>query len=124
MPSGILNLKKLIAKKNIPRPIMNTSDFRPSLKIQKDRESLARDKKKKEKKVREEEIKIYKRSLDRWYMAFYLQRHEGIPYLEAAAGMEGKGDPQIKKLVLQHKEKLVKAKFGEDEESEWSEDEE
>ena len=72
-----------------------------------------------------DDIKRYKRSLNRIWMAKYIETTKGIPFMEICEGLESKKS-QFVKLVKAAKQELVDAKFGieETEEEEEGEEEE
>ena len=80
---------------------------------------------KKEKVVQKriDDIKRYKRSINRIWLARYIESIVEIPFMEICDGMESKNS-QILKIVKSTKQELVDAKFGVEEEGEEGEEEE
>tara|TARA_B100001989_G_C24535175_1_gene463896 strand:- start:687 stop:1076 length:390 start_codon:yes stop_codon:yes gene_type:complete len=128
MPSGLLNpqqLKKMIQKKRIPKkfPEFKQSKLVLPPSVIAFRKQSELEKKEKLAQKRLEDIKRYKRSLNRIWIARYIESKRGIPFMEICEGMEVKNS-QILKLVKETKQELVDAKFGVEEEEEEEEDEE
>ena len=123
MPSGTLNIKKMIQKKKRPTklPELKQSTFVLPPKTVEERKQAELLKKEKLAQKRIDDIKRYKRSINRIWLAQYIQSTKGIPFLEVCEGMESKNS-QILKIVKTTKEELVDAKFGVEEEEEEEEE--
>lgn len=113
MPSGPINLKKMIQKKRSAtvRPELKQSVYVLPQKVAEERKKLELQKKEKIAAKRIEDIKHYKRSLNRIWIAKYIESHVGIPFMEVCAGLDSK-DSKIVKLVKETKQMLVNEKFG------------
>lgn len=112
MPSGPLNIRKMIQKKRptkLPEVKPSTSVLPP--KIAENRKQAELIKKEKLAQKRIDDIKRYKRSIDRIWMAKYIQSTMGIPFMTVCEGMESKNS-QILKIVKNKKQELVDSKFG------------
>jgi hypothetical protein len=70
-----------------------------------------------------EDIKRYKRSIGRIWIARYIESNRGIPFMEVCEGMETKNS-QVSKIVKEVKQELVDAKFGVEEQKKEFEDDE
>lgn len=120
MPSGPLNIKKMmIPKKKRPTKL---PEVKPSTSVLPPKTAEARKqaqllKKEKLAQKRINDIKRYKRSIDRIWVARYIERTKGIPFMEICEGLESKNS-QVLKLVKATKQELVDAKFGVEEEKE------
>lgn len=125
MPSGTLNIKKMIQKKKRPTklPELKQSTFVLPPKTAEERKQAELIKKEKIAQKRIDDIKRYKRSINRIWLAKYIESTKGIPFLEICDGMESKNS-QILKIVKTTKQELVDAKFGVEEEEEGEEEEE
>lgn len=92
-----------------------TSTFVVPKKTAEDRKQAELLKKEKLVQKRIDDIKRYKRSINRIWLARYIETTKGIPFMEICDGLESKA-PQILKIVKDTKQELVDAKFGVEEE--------
>ena len=114
----------MIQKKRRPTkmPELKQSKFvLPPQKV-KDRKQAELLKREKLVQKRIDDIKRYKRSINRIWLAKYIESTKGIPFMEICDGMESKNS-QILKIVKTTKQELVDAKFGVVEEEEGEEEE-
>lgn len=125
MPSGAFNLKKMIQKKKIPKklPELKESTLVLPPNVIENRIQAKHKKKEKLAEKRLDDIKRYKRSLDRIWIARYIESNRGIPFMQICEGMESKNS-QVSKIVKEVKQELVDAKFGVEEQEEEFEDDE
>ena len=123
MPSGTLNIKKMIQKKKRPTklPELKQSTFILPPKTVEERKQAELLKKEKIAQKRIDDIKRYKRSIKRIWLAKHIETIRGIPFLEICDGMESKNS-QILKIVKTTKQELVDAKFRVKEEEEGEEE--
>jgi len=126
MPSGPLNIQKMIQKKR-PKTLPG---FKPSTFVlppntAQDRKQADIENKEKLAQKRDDDIKRFKRSINRIWMARYIEKNYGIPFLEVCDLMESKNS-KILNLAKKIKQELTYEKFGPDEEEgeEEGEDEE
>ena len=116
MPSGPLNIKKMIHKKR-PKtlPVFKPSTFVLSPDKVEDRKQENIEKKEKLDQKRVDDIKRFKRSINRIWMARYIETNYGTPFMEVCDLMESKNS-KILNLVKKIKQELAYKKFGPDEE--------
>lgn len=124
MSNGLMNVKKMINKKRPTKlPIMKETNVIHSKAFLDNIEKMKAQKRTKNAEKRKQDIKKYRRSLDRIWIAKYIQEREGIHFMEICSGLEGKS-ADIIKLVAKYKNKLVEERFGAEEGEEEEEVEE
>lgn len=109
----------MIQKKKRPTklPEQKQSSFILPPKTVEERKQAELLKKEKIAQKRKDDIKRYKRSINRIWLAKHIESTQGIPFMEICYGMESKNS-QILKIVKNAKQELVDAKFGVEEEEE------
>ena len=106
----------MIQKKKRPTKMPEiTSTFVVPQKTAENRKHAELLKKEKLVQKRIDDIKRYKRSINRIWLARYIETTKGIPFMEICDGLESK-TPQILKIMKDTKQELVDAKFGVEEE--------
>ena len=96
-------------------PIFKPSTFVLPPNTAKDRKQADIEKKEKLAQKRVDDIKRFKRSINRIWMARYIETNYGIPFLEVCDLMESKNS-NILNLAKKIKQELAYEKFGPDEE--------
>jgi len=130
VPLRPFNLKKLIRKRPTVRPTLVSKDWEPSLSVQKEREAQKLSNTVKSQLELELDVKRFKRSLDRIFMARYIQTNmareywdtfitdkkfdsfdKSSVYWHVCAALESKKGKDFA-FVKNVKSKLVREKFG------------